>query len=581
MDDDSSGLKRGRRGWRRRSDRTAAATTGGAPPPTSAPARRAHPAAVVGWAVLLGAPLAFLGYFFLYPLISILAVSLGGEGSPLAPFLTVFSRPSLRQAAWFTLWQATVSTVLTMVVALPGAYVLARYRFPGRSLVRAGVTVPFVLPTVVVGSAFLALLGPSSPIGLDLRDSVWAILLAHVFFNYAVVIRTVGGLWSHLDPRLEEAARVLGAGRLRVFREVTLPLLAPALAAAASIVFLFTFTSFGVILILGGFRYATLEVEIWRQTTHFLNLPLAAALAVLQLLGVVGLLTLYSRYQERRAVQQSLRPAVEAARRPRTRGEWALVTGNLAFMALFLGVPLLVLVERSLHAAGGYGFSFYSALFTQRSTALFVPPAVGLRNSLIFALAATIIAVVVGLMASTVITYRKGRVSSWFDVLLMLPLGTSAVTIGFGFLVALDRPVDLRTLPVIIPLAHSLVAIPFVVRSAVPVMRSVRRGLRDAAAMLGAAPFRVWREVDLPLVARAAAVGAGFAFAVSLGEFGATAFIARPDTPTVPVAIFRLLSQPGAGSFGQAMALSTILMVLTAGAVLFIERLRPSREAEF
>ncbi len=577
MDDDSSGLKRGR--WRRPT--RAAATNGGASLHTPTPAGRFHPAATVGWAVLVGTPLAFLGYFFLYPLLSILAVSLGGEGSPLAPFLTVLSRPSLRQAAWFTIWQATVSTVLTMVVALPGAYVLARYRFPGRSLVRAGVTVPFVLPTVVVGSAFLALLGPSSPIGLDLRHSVWAILLAHVFFNYAVVIRTVGGLWSHLDPRLEEAARVLGAGRLRVFREVTLPLLAPALAAAASIVFLFTFTSFGVILILGGFRYATLEVEIWRQTTHFLNLPLAAALAVLQLVGVVGLLTLYSRYQERRAVQQSLRPAVEAARRPRTRGEWTLVTGNLTFMAVFLGVPLLVLVERSLHAVGGYGFSFYRALFTQRSTALFVPPVVGIRNSLIFALAATLIAVVVGLMASTVITYRKGRVGSWFDVLLMLPLGTSAVTIGFGFLVALDRPVDLRTSPLIIPLAHSLVAIPFVVRSAVPVMRSVRRGLRDAAAMLGAAPFRVWREVDLPLVARAAAVGAGFAFAVSLGEFGATAFIARPDTPTVPVAIFRLLSQPGAGNFGQAMALSTILMVLTAVAVLLIERLRPSREAEF
>ncbi|MHB9149312.1 MAG: ABC transporter permease [Thermoleophilia bacterium] len=548
---------------------------------TPAPAKRFRPASAAGRALLLGIPLAFLGYFFLYPLLSILAVSLGGEGAPLAPFLTVFSRPSLRQAAWFTLWQATVSTLLTMVVALPGAYVLARYRFPGRSLVRAGVTVPFVLPTVVVGSAFLALLGPSSPIGLDLRHSVWAILLAHVFFNYAVVIRTVGGLWSHLDPRLEEAARVLGAGRLRVFREVTLPLLAPALAAAASIVFLFTFTSFGVILILGGFRYATLEVEIWRQTTHFLNLPLAAALAVLQLVGVVGLLTLYSRYQERRAVQQSLRPAIEAARRPRTRGEWALVGANLTFMALFLGVPLLVLVERSVHAVGGYGLAHYSALFTQRGTALFVPPVVGIQNSLLFAFAATLIAVVVGLMASTVIAYRKGRVSSWFDVLLMLPLGTSAVTIGFGFLVALDRPIDLRTSPLIIPLAHSLVAVPFVVRSAVPVMRSVRRGLRDAAAVLGAPPFRVWREVDLPLVARAAAVGAGFAFAVSLGEFGATAFIARPDTPTVPVAIFRLLSQPGAGNFGQAMALSTILMVLTAVAVLFIERLRPSREAEF
>jgi len=564
------------RWWRRPG--WAAATEGGRP---RAPAGRFRPAAAAGRALLIGTPLAFLGYFFLYPLLSILAVSLGSEGSPLAPFVTLLSRPSLRQAAWFTLWQAAVSTILTMIVALPGAYVLARFRFPGRTLVRAAVTVPFVLPTVVVGSAFLALLGPSSPIGLDLRHTVWVILLAHVFFNYAVVIRTVGGLWSHLDPRLEEAARMLGAGRLRVFREITLPLLAPALAAAASIVFLFTFTSFGVILILGGFHYVTIEVEIWRQTTQFLNLSLAAALAVLQLAGVVGLLTAYSRYQERRAVQQTLRPAIEAARRPRTRGEWALVAGNLTFMAFFLGVPLLVLAERSVHTVGGYGLAYYSALFTQRGTALFVPPAVGLRNSLVFAFAATLIAAVVGLMASTVIAYRKGRISRWFDVLLMLPLGTSAVTIGFGFLVALGRPIDLRASPVIIPIAHSLVAIPFVVRSAVPVMRSVRRGLRDVAAVLGAAPFRVWREVDLPLVARAAAVGAGFAFAVSLGEFGATAFIARPNTPTVPVAIFRLLSQPGASNFGQAMALSTILMLLTAAAVLVIERLRPSGEAEF
>ncbi|MHB0980954.1 MAG: ABC transporter permease [Thermoleophilia bacterium] len=541
-------------------------------------ARLARPA---GRAALVGVPLAFLGYFFVYPLAGILVVSLSREGSPLAAFATVLTRPSLRSVAWFTLWQAAVSTVLTVLVALPGAYVLARYRFPGRSLVRAGVTVPFVLPTVVVGSAFLALLGPDGPLGVDLRHTVWAILLAHVFFNYAVVIRTVGGLWAHLDPRLEEAARMLGASRLRVFREVTLPLLAPALAAASSIVFLFTFTSFGVILILGGLRRTTLEVEIWRQTTHFLNLPVAGALAVLQLVGVTGLLVLYSRYQERRAVQQGLRPAGETARRPRTWGERLLVGANLAFMAVLLGAPLLVLVERSLHTAGGYGLTYYRALFTEQTSSLFVPAAVGLRNSVVFAVAATLIAVTVGLMAATVIAYRRGRAGRWFDVVLMLPLGTSAVTIGFGFLVTLGRPIDLRASPLLIPIAHALVAIPFVVRSAVPVMRSVRGRLRDAAAVLGASPFRVWREVDFPLAARAAAVGAGFAFAVSLGEFGATAFIARPDTPTVPVAIFRLLGRPGGLNFGQAMALSTILMALTAGAVLLIERFRPIREAEF
>ncbi len=157
----------------------------------------------------------------------------------------------------------------------------------------------------------------------------------------------------------------------------------------------------------------------------------------------------------------------------------------------------------------------------------------------------------------------------------MLPLGTSAVTLGFGFLVALDAPVDLRTWRGLIPVAHALVAIPFVVRTAVPVMRRVRQRLREAAATLGASPAQTWREIDLPLIARALAVGAGFAFAVSLGEFGATTFIARPDAPTLPVAIFRLLGQPGGIPFARAMALSVILMILTTAAVLAIERLRP------
>ena len=142
--------------------------------------------------------------------------------------------PALRHVIWFTVWQAALSTVLTLAVALPGAYILTRYDFPGRRIVRALVTVPFVLPTVVVGTAFAALLGSGGPLaGLGLDQTVWAILIAHVFFNYAVVVRTVGGLWSHLDPHQEEAARMLGAGRWRAFRAVTLPALRPAIATAS------------------------------------------------------------------------------------------------------------------------------------------------------------------------------------------------------------------------------------------------------------------------------------------------------------------------------------------------------------
>ncbi len=204
-----------------------------------------------------------------------------------------------------------------------------------------------------------------------------------------------------------------------------------------------------------------------------------------------------------------------------------------------------------------------------------MPPIEALANSLLFATATLFIAGTLGTMIAVVVGYRRGWLPRTFDALVMLPLGTSAVIVGFGFLISLDQPpIDLRASVLLIPIAHSLVALPFVVRAMAPVIRSIDPRLREAAAVLGASPRRVWQEIDGPLVARAALVGAGFAFAVSLGEFGATLFIARPDTPTVPIAIDKLLSRPGALNFSQAMALSTILMALAAGSMLLIERWR-------
>ena len=513
-------------------------------------------------AALLALPVAFLAVFFVWPVAAIINRGIGAEG-----FREVFTNDRLRHVAWFTLWQAVASTVLTLLIALPGAYVLSRYRFAGRSVVRALVTVPFVLPTVVVGAAFTRIL----PDRFD--QTVWAILIAHVFFNYAVVVRVVGGLWANLDPRLSESASMLGAPRWRSLLEVDLPLLGPAIAAASAIVFLFTFTSFGVVLLLGGPRHSTLEVEIYRQTAQLLDLQVAAALALVQLVAVVIMLVVSTHMQRRLAVQRRMRRGEEASAKVRTGRQRALLVGNFVVMALLLGLPLVALVERSFSVPGGHGLTWYRDLASTGTSGLFVPPTEAIRNSLAFAAIATIIATVIGGLASIAIGGRHSR--AWLDIGLMLPLGVSAVTIGFGFLITLDQPpLDLRAKAILIPIAQALVALPFVVRSVVPVLRSIDDRLREAAAMLGASPSRTWREIDLPLVSRALAVGAGFAFAISLGEFGATVFVARPDTPTLPIAIFRLLGRPGASNYGQAMAMATILMALTVVCVLIFERAR-------
>ncbi|MCT9079707.1 ABC transporter permease [Streptomyces fulvoviolaceus] len=534
---------------------------------------------------LMAVPVAFFAVFFAWPVAAIVARGLKLDGVwQFGRITDVLAQSDIRHVLWFTTWQALASTALTLLVALPGAYVFARFEFPGKQVLRAVVTVPFVLPTVVVGTAFLALVGRGGLLddlwGVRLDTTVWAILLAHVFFNYAVVVRTVGGLWGQLDPRQEEAARMLGASRLAAWRTVTLPALAPAVAAAALMVFLFTFTSFGVVQILGGPTFSTLEVEIYRQTSEIFDLPTAAVLTLIQFVAVGGVLALHAWTVRRRETALRLVDASMTARRPRGAGQWALLGGVLVSVVVLLLLPLAVLVQRSLDAPD---FAYYRELTSDDSGVFLVAPIEAIGNSLEYALAATVIAVVIGGLAAAALTRRDaGRFVRGFDALLMLPLGVSAVTVGFGFLISLDEPpLDLRSSWILVPLAQALVGVPFVVRTMLPVLRAVDGRLREAAAVLGASPWRVWREVDLPMVRRALLIAAGFAFAVSLGEFGATVFIARPDNPTLPVAVAKLLGRAGDLNYGQAMALSTILMMVCAAALLVLERLRTDRTGEF
>ena len=468
----------------------------------------------------------------------------------------------LRQVLWFTTWQATFSTLLTVAVGLLPAYILARFEFRGHRLVMALVTVPFVLPTVVVGAAFLALL----PDGLD--HSVWAVLIAHVFFNVAVVVRGVGGLWEQLPVDLAAAARTLGASPLQAIRFVTLPLLAPALYASAAIVFLFTFTSFGVVRVLGGPARPTLEVEIWQRATRLGDIGAAAVLSVLQLLLLAMAVAWFARQQRQHRNSLGLRPLAPRAR-ARTSRQRVGVIGVVTAVVLAVAVPLGALFERSLRTGEGYSFSAWRAVLgqaakTSRPGAASSLDTVGaLSTSLIFGCVAMLISVFIGGCAAFAIV-ALGRGGLFLDVGLMLPLATSAVTIGFGLLITFDTaPFDWRGAPLMIPLGHALVAIPFVVRIALPVLRSISPQLRSAAHSLGASPLRAWVEIDVRFVLRPLLTGAGFALAISLGEFGATSFLTRHGRETLPIAIEQLLNKPGAMLHAQGYALATILAALT------------------
>ena len=530
-------------------------------------------------AALAVVPVVVLGIFFVLPVGGMLALGFWPDGSfdPVG-VLEVLARPRVHRVLWFTVWSASVATAVSVLLGLPAAHALHRLEFRGRQLVRAAVLVPFVLPTVVVGVAFRELLGESGPLGfLGLDGTPVAIVAGLVFFNVAVVIRSVGAAWASLDPRPGEAAAVLGASPFQVFRTVTLPALRPAIVSSASVVFLFCATAFGVVLTLGGLRYASVETEIYLLTTNLLDLQAAAALSVLQLVAVTALLVIAGRL--RAVPDPSVARAVVRPRRP-GRGDRAALTSTVLLLVV-VAAPIATLVAGSLRVGDGWGLGNYEALTTTGSNqALLVPVTAALVTSLRTAVDATWMALSLGLLVAFLVTRRsrsraERRVRGGLDGFFMLPLGVSAVTLGFGFLVTLGRPpLELRDSALLVPIAQALVALPLVVRTIVPVLAGIDDRQRQAAASLGAGPLRAILTVDVPVVWKPLLAAGGFAFAVSLGEFGATSFLARDENPTLPVVIYRLIGHPGELNYGMALAASVVLAATTALVMLVVERLR-------
>ncbi|MFP5415896.1 MAG: ABC transporter permease, partial [Actinomycetes bacterium] len=457
----------------------------------------------VAWALAAGVPLAFLAVFFAWPVASLVTRGLLPEGHlTLAGFEAVFSQARTWRVIGTTLAQALVGTVVSVLLGVPGAWVLYRTRFAGRWLARAFVTVPFVLPTVVVGVAFKALVIETGPLGgLGLDQSFALIVASLVFFNYSVVVRTVGALWASLDPRTEQAASVLGASPRRVFWTVTLPALGPAIASSAALVFLFCASAYGVVMVLGGPGYGTIETEIWFLTTQLLDLTGAAALSIVQLVVVGVSLGVAGRLQDRARAQRLRTDAsVESPWSVRRDGWATLLTVTVG--AVLLALPMATLFLRSVATASGWGLDHYRGLATTASGTLAVPVWEAAANSLRTASAATALAVTLGLLVSLVVSRRPRSASGRralgvLDSVFMLPLGVSAVTVGFGFLITLNRPpLDLRSSMVLVPIAQAIVALPLVVRVLVPVLRSIDPRLREAASVLGAGPGRVLASVD-------------------------------------------------------------------------------------
>ena len=528
------------------------------PRPPEARTRRALPRI----AVLQYGGMAFVSLFVFWPFARLLV-----DGLSATALGDIISNARIRRIAWFTVWQAALSTAAVLTLALPLSAVLSRSRFRGRRAALLFAAAPFTLPTVVVGTAFLATL-PG-----NLRQGWFAIVCAHIFFNLGMAVRVLTTASEGLDSSAWEAARTLGASSWAAWRTVTFRQLRPSVLAVASIVGTLTLTSFGTVLLLGGPSYATVDVEIYRQALQVLRLDRAAALSVLQF-AVVGAVLLWTlRRESNSKAARGRNRRVPAPRR-------AQVAATLVLVGVVL-IPLVALARRALrHADGTFGFDNFRALArVTRGSGLVGTPIASLAVSLRTASAATAIAVAVGAAVAIAATRSRSLAARRvMHALGTLPLATSAVALGLGVLLGFSsEPFAWRRSAFLLPCVQAVVCLPFVVRTILPALSEVPPALSEAAETLGDSPWRAWWSVDFAVARHSIGVAIGLAFTVALGEFGASSFLARPQTPTMPIAIARLSGRPGQVVQGQASALALVLGVLTMFCVGLAERTRGSQ----
>ncbi len=550
---------------------------------------------LLGWTLAL-APLGLLAVAFFGPLWEVLRQGLQVHGVwSLNPVRDVLADGYVRHLLRFTLEQALLSTLLSLALGFPLGWLLTRYSFPGKAALRALTLVPFVLPPITVALGFVLFFGHAGHLNrvlmgvfgfteppLRLLYSLWAIVLAHAFYNAPVVARFVNVAWEAQDPTLIEASRVLGSGRLRAFLTVTLPMLLPSVLSAMALVFVLCTLSFAIPLSLGGAQYATVEVGVYLMARVYVDLPRTAALATIVLAISLVLTYLYLRgggLFQATAQTERRQPTVPLVDRRRpARSLWL---GYLIPAAVVFVGPIAAVIADSFLRSSPDGqtptLHWYAlALSTDTSPFLGTSPLGSVLTSLLVATTAALGALALGLAVSAVL--RRVR-SKAVETLLMAPLGVSSVVLGLALLLAFRRP-PLSFLPPgpwPLIMAHALIVYPFVVRAVRPLWEALDPTLVEAARTLGASRREAFRTVELPLLRPGILVAGALAFALSLGEMTAAAMLARPGLNTIPISIYQFLS---ARRFGAASAMATVLMVVTGLAVWAWEQLGRVRNGE-
>ncbi len=537
--------------------------------------RRRSAGALVGTGLIAVAGLLLVGGGFVAPVLR--AIVPVFHGAPETGQVAALAPARIGRLLSFTLLQALASSLAALLVGLPLAYLFAHYRFPGRELLYAGTLVPFVLPSIIVVVAMVGFFGTSGLLQslLGIRSGFLygfaGIVLAHVYYDFSLGVRVIAPAWAALDARHIEAAKSLGDGKAGRFFRITLPLIAPAAINGFLLMFLYTFLSFGIVLVFGGVQAATLEVAIYQSWFFELDLRMASLLALLQLVFLGSILFLSNAASSRMSVPDTSRrrmlPHIKEAP-PLGR---ILSVAYLVLLSIFLFGPLVVLGVRAVITLFSGGLTTIGSGPRDRDISTILRSTIGavIVRSVLMAIASGGSAF---LIATTIALRFRRASSAVVSTITELPIAMSMVTLAIGFSLLWDTLVP-PILQVIV--LQTIVAVPVAYRVVRAGVESLGERPLEVAESLGASRTRRLIDIELPLLRPVLLNGLAYALAISFADLTAVLVVGRGRIVTFPVAIYRLI---GFRSFDSAIALAFVYLML-CGSLFFLLQRAPARRS--
>lgn len=507
-------------------------------------------------------PLILLLIFFYTPLINILI-----RGVDFNFFNDIFNSYYYRKIISFTIFQAFISSLLSVLIAIPGAYLITRYNFKGKNVFLSLSSLPFILPSILTVLGFVLLFGNRGIINNFLIDffdlekpplkilySIKAVLLAHVFYNFPLAIRIISSKWKKIPYEISEASYSLGQGRLNTFFKVTIHYLSSAIITSFTLIFLYCFMSFGIILVLGGGpSLSTIEVEVYRFARISLNIPKAASLSIIESMCTILILFLYLKFDNK---DFNFHTGVYFVKKLSNKSKF-FFTIYLIPLSIMLIAPLLTILISSFIKKTGFTNSgiltlhWYKSIFGGLTNSFNLTALNAIKNSLLLGLSTMILSVPMSLLVTFNIN-KSFKFKSLYIILFFLPMGISSIIIGLGYL-----NLNLPGSYLLIVLAHTFISLPIGIRSINNIYKTIDMSLIEASESLGVTRFRTFINIELPLIKSGIITASVFAFALSIGEMNASIMLAPSGFVTIPLAIYQLI---GSYNFYGACALGSILL---------------------